>query len=158
MYESFNFEFNARPGRGITLFGGLAVERQLDVTCTAPDDPNTLRFCDDRENGVPYRKSFKLAGSLPLPWGITLSGVFQSNQGIAPRSRDGMVGRRAAARRYPATCPAPCPAGQIILPTAIFGQPSMTVNLVDGDTVYTRAHQSARSARRQDVPRSAASA
>ena len=26
---------------------------------------------------------------------------------------------------------------QIILPTAIFGQTSMTVNLVDGDTVYT---------------------
>ncbi len=82
-YESFNFEFNARPGRGINLFGGLAVERQLDVACTAPDDPNTLRFCDDFQNGVPYRKSFKLSGSLPLPWDFTLSGVFQSNHGTA---------------------------------------------------------------------------
>ena len=64
MYESFNVEFTARPGRGTTLFGGFAIERQLDVACTAPDDPNYVAgFCDDRENGVPYRKGFKLAGS-----------------------------------------------------------------------------------------------
>ena len=31
--------------------------------------------------------------------------------------------------RYPANCPAPCPAGQIIMPTAIFGQTSLTDNL-----------------------------
>ena len=132
-YESFNIEFNSRPGRGIFLFGGLAVERQLDISCTAPDDPNTLRFCNDHENGVPYRKSFKLSGSVPLPWGINASAVFQSNHGTASS-------RTLAATRgtttYPATCPAPCPANQVILPSNIFGQ-SLTVNLVDGDTVYT---------------------
>ena len=133
-YESFNFEFNARPGRGINLFGGLAVERQLDVACTAPDDPNTLRFCDDFQNGVPYRKSFKLSGSLPLPWDFTLSGVFQSNHGTA--SSRTLVATRGSTT-YPATCPAPCPAGQVILPATMFGQTSLTVNLVDGDTVYT---------------------
>jgi hypothetical protein len=26
------------------VFGGVSIERQLDVTCTAPDDPNTLRL------------------------------------------------------------------------------------------------------------------
>lgn len=134
MYESFNFEFNARPGRGATLFGGLAVERQLDIACTSPDDPNTLRFCNDHENGVPYRKSFKLAASLPLPWGITFSGVFQSNHGTAS-SRT--VAATRGITRYPTNCPAPCPAGQIILPSTVFGQSSLTVNLVDGDTVYT---------------------
>jgi hypothetical protein len=133
-YESFNLEFSARPGRGATLFGGIAIERQLDVTCTAPDDPNTLRFCDDREDGVPYRKGLKLAGSIPLPWGITLSGVFQSNNGTA--SSRTLAATRGSTR-YPATCPAPCPAGQVILPTAIFGQSSMTINLVSPDTVYT---------------------
>jgi hypothetical protein len=124
-YESFNFEFNARPGRGINLFGGLAVERQLDVACTAPDDPNTLRFCDDFQNGVPYRKSFKLSGSLPLPWDFTLSASSRT-----------MVATRGSTT-YPANCPAPCPAGQVILPATVFGQTSLTVNLVDGDTVYT---------------------
>jgi hypothetical protein len=133
-YESFNFEFSARPGRGATLFGGIAIERQQDVACTAPDDPNTLRFCDDRENGVPFRKGLKLAGSFPLPWGITVSGVLQSNQGTA--SSRTVVATRGGTT-YPSTCPAPCPAGQVILPTAVFGQSSLTVNLVDGDTVYT---------------------
>jgi hypothetical protein len=153
MYQAFNLEFTARPGRGATLFGGMSFERQLDVTCSQPDDPNVpaalgtiaggvanAAFCDDRENGIPYRRGFKLAGSLPLPWGITLSGVFQSNHGIAARNNatGGMV--MAVTRgttRYPTTCPSPCPAGDIIMPTAIFGQPSMNVNLVDGDTVYS---------------------
>ena len=27
--------------------------------------------------------------------------------------------------RYPANCPAPCPAGQIIMPTGVFGQGSL---------------------------------
>jgi hypothetical protein len=134
IYESFNFEFTARPGRGITLFGGLAVERQLDVTCTAPDDPNTLRFCDDRENGIPYRKNFKMSGTVPIIWGINASAVFQSNNGVA--SSRTMVPTRGSTR-YPATCPAPCPAGEIIMPSALFGQTTLTVNLVDGDTVYT---------------------
>jgi hypothetical protein len=134
MYESFNFEFNARPGRGITLFGGLAVERQLDIACTAPDDPNTLRFCNDHENGVPFRKGFKLSGTVPLPWGINASVVFQSNHGTS--SSRTLVATRGVTR-YPTNCPAPCPAGQIILPSNLFGQTSLTVNLVDGDTVYT---------------------
>jgi Carboxypeptidase regulatory-like domain len=134
IYEAFNFEFNARPGRGITLFGGLSVERQLDVACTAPDDPNTLRFCDDRENGVPYRKSFKMSGTVPIIWGINASAVFQSNHGLA--SSRTMVPTRGTTR-YPTNCPAPCPAGEIIMPSTLFGQTTLTVNLVDGDTVYT---------------------
>jgi hypothetical protein len=134
MYESFNFEFNARPGRGFLVFGGLAVERQLDVACTAPDDPNALRFCNDHENNVPYRKSFKLSGTLPLMWGVNVSAVFQSNHGTA--SSRTLVATRGVTR-YPANCPAPCPAGQIIMPTNVFGQTSLTVALVDGDTVYT---------------------
>ena len=134
VYESFNFDFNARPGRGITLFGGLAIERQLDVACTAPDDPNTLRFCDDNENGIPYRKSFKLSGTVPLFWGINASAVFQSNHGTS--SSRTMVPTRGTTR-YPTNCPAPCPAGEIIMPATLFGQTSLTVNLVDGDTVYT---------------------
>jgi hypothetical protein len=133
-YESFNFEFSMRPGRGISMFGGLAVERQRDLACTAPDDPNSFRFCNDFENGIPYRKSLKLAGSVPLPWGITVSGVFQSNHGTA--SSRVMTATRGTTV-YPASCPAPCPAGQAILPTALFGQSSMTIALVDGDTVYT---------------------
>jgi len=133
-YESFNFEFKARPGWGTSVFGGFSVERQLDVTCTAPDDPNTLRFCDDHETGIPYRKNFVVSGFVPLPWQIIVSAAFQSKHGQTS-TRTMAVTR--GSNTYPATCPAPCPAGQVIMPTALFGQPSMTVNLVDGDTVYT---------------------
>jgi len=138
-YEAFSFEFRARPG-GANVFGGLSVERQLEVQCTAPDDPNSLRFCDDRQNGVPFRKNFKLAGSLPLPWDITFSAVLQSNEGIASRNNatGGMyMGIVRGSSRYPASCPAPCPAGQVIMPTAVFGQPSMNVQLVDGSTLFS---------------------
>ena len=153
MYQAFNVEFTARPGRGTSLFGGFALERQLEVSCSQPDDPNrpanlatvaggvaNAAFCDDHQNNVPYRKGFKLAGSLPLPWGITVSGVFQSNQGIT--ARNSAIGGTIMAvtrgtTRYPANCPSPCPAGEIIMPTAIFGQPSMNVNLEDGDTVFS---------------------
>jgi hypothetical protein len=138
-YEAFNFEFRARPGRA-NVFGGLSVERQLDVNCTAPDDPNSLRFCDDTQNGVPYRKNFKLAGSLPLPWDINFSAVLQSNEGIASRNNasGGMyMGLVRGSTRYPADCPSPCPASQIIMPTTSFGQTSMNVQLVDGDTLFS---------------------
>lgn len=133
-YEAFNYEFRARPGRGINVFGGVSIERQLDIACTSPDDPNSLRFCNDHESDVPYRKTLKLAGALPLKWGIIVSAVLQSNHGVT--SSRTMAPTRGTTR-YPTTCPAPCPAGEIILPTALFGQSSMTINLLDADTVYT---------------------
>jgi hypothetical protein len=126
-------EFRARPGRGAQVFGGLAFERQQEVTCTAPDNPNTLRFCDDRENGLPFRRQFKLAGTYPVAYGITLSGSFQSVQGST--SSQTMVITRGTTR-YPANCPAPCPANAVILP-ATFQPATFTLNLVDQDTVYT---------------------
>src|SRR5262249_39912739 len=79
-YNAYNFEFRPRPGRGASLFGGVAIERQLDVNCTSPDNPNSLRFCDDTQNNIPFSRSLKLAGSYPLKWGIQLSAALQSNQ------------------------------------------------------------------------------
>jgi hypothetical protein len=139
IYNAYSFEFKARPGRGAQLFGGLSVERQLDANCTAPDNPNSFRFCDDRENGVPFRKNFKVAGSLPLRWGVTMSMALQSNEGIP--SRNNAVGAMymgitRGSTRYPANCPAPCPAGQVILP-ASFNPATLNVQLVDADTIFS---------------------
>ena len=50
----------------------------------------------------------------------------QSNAG--PISSRVMTVTRGSTR-YPANCPSPCPAGQVIMPTAVFGQPSLTYNL-----------------------------
>jgi hypothetical protein len=126
IYNAYNFEFRARPGRGAQIFGGLAVERQLDVNCTAPDNPNSLRFCNDKENDIPFNKNLRLAGSYPLPYGVTFSASLQSN--ASPNSSRSMVFTRGGTR-YPASCPAPCPAGQIIGPTSVMGQSSLTIAL-----------------------------
>jgi hypothetical protein len=39
-----------------------------------------------------------------------------------------MVATRGTSR-YPANCPAPCPAGQVIMPTNVFNQATLTYNL-----------------------------
>jgi hypothetical protein len=133
IYNAYSMEFRARPGRGASLFGGFTFERQLDVNCTSPDNPNGLRFCDDRENGIPFRRQFKLAGSYPLPYGVTISASYQNVQG-STSAMNMAITRNST--RYPTNCPAPCPAGAIILPAA-FQPATLTVQLVDQDTVYT---------------------
>ena len=68
IYDAYNVEFRLRAGRGSQIFGGFAIERQLTVDCTtAQDDPNQYRFCDDRENDIPFKTQFKIAGNYPLP-------------------------------------------------------------------------------------------
>jgi hypothetical protein len=142
-YQAFNFEFKARPGRGAQVFGGVSVERQRERFCTAPDDPNFLsttagvyntdRFCDETQLDVPYRKSFKLSGSLPLMWGVTVSSAFQSN---VPTTASRRMTATRGTTRYPANCPSPCPAGEVILPTTVFAQPALTFNLASESSVF----------------------
>ena len=137
-YNGGDITFNARIPGGGTLFGGFTAERTLRVTCDEPDDPNFLRFCDDRDNGIPFLKQFKFAGTYPIKWGIQASASFQS---IAGRSLGGYSGTAAADRNriagpgygdvgspigtrwlinrgavYPANCQAPCTPGAVIVP------------------------------------------
>jgi hypothetical protein len=134
VYNAYNLEFRGRPGRGANLFGGFSFERQLSVNCTTPDNPNSLRFCDETQLDIPYNRNFKMAGSYPLPLGVTFSGAFQSQIGIASSRNLGSITRNVD--RYPATCPSPCPAGAVILP-ATFNPATLTVALVPGGTVFT---------------------
>jgi hypothetical protein len=48
---------------------------------------------------------------------------FQSNA-IPSSSR--LMSATRGTTRYPANCPSPCPAGEIIMPTAVFGQATMS--------------------------------
>ncbi len=137
-YEAFNFEGQWRiPGGGL-VFGGVSIERERFKACTAPDDPNYLStstnpalyngvgLCNDFEQDIPFRHSWKLSGTREIAYGINFSVVFQNNR--SPTSSRVMTVTRGVTR-YPATCPSPCPAGQIIMPTGVFGQPSLTYNL-----------------------------
>jgi hypothetical protein len=132
VYNAINLEFRARPGAGAQVFGGFSFERQLDVNCTAPDNPNSLRFCDETALDIPFRKTLKLAGSYPLPYGVTFSAVLQSNMPAPATSAatSSNMTFTTGTTRYPTNCPAPCPAGQVIVPRAVANQTSLTVALV----------------------------
>jgi hypothetical protein len=144
IYNGGDITFNARIPGGGTLFGGFTMERTLRVTCDEPDDPNFLRFCDDRDNGIPFLKQFKFAGTYPIKWGIQASMSFQS---IAGRSLGGYSGTAVADRnriagpgygdvgspigtrwlvtpttRYAVGCTGPCRPGELVIPGMTEGQ------------------------------------
>jgi hypothetical protein len=87
---------------------------------------NGVGLCDEFQLDIPYRPSWKLFATREIGFGVNVSMAFQSNYG--PSSSRVMAVTRGSSR-YPANCPAPCPAGQVIMPSAVFGQPSMTYNL-----------------------------
>jgi len=146
-YDSYGMQFTARLPHGATLFGGFGLDRLLRNTCDEPDDPNQLRFCDDanldahlppgeapKGYTIPFQAQGKLSGSVTLPRGIQLSGTFQSNPGYAYRSltttriTGGTSWLLSRTTRYPASCPAPCPAGALVLPT-LNGTPDNAANM-----------------------------
>ena len=59
----------------------MTAGKQTTVYCEV-DDPNSLRFCDQRDLDMPYLTQFKLAGTYPLPWGIAVSGSWQGLPGV----------------------------------------------------------------------------
>jgi hypothetical protein len=79
-YNGFDVGFTARIGGG-NLYGGSSIGRQVTVMCEV-DDPNSLRYCDQRELGIPYLAQFKLAGMYPLMFGVQVSGSWQGYPGV----------------------------------------------------------------------------
>ena len=141
VYNGFDLTVNTRFPGGAMLFGGFVTERNLRNICDEPDDPNMLLFCDDSENDIPYRPTFKLSGTYPLPWGISVSGTWQDLAG-RPLGLTTTTGNKISGPgygdtgspvgtnwqitrtiRYPADCPSPCPAGQLVFPA---GTPQLT--------------------------------
>jgi hypothetical protein len=80
-YNGFEYNFNMRLRRGITLFGGGMSERMVANVCDELSDPNRLLYCDQSKSDLPFRTQFKIAGSVPLPYGITFAMSFQSLPG-----------------------------------------------------------------------------
>ena len=58
------------------MFGGVTTGKLAEVTCDV-DDPNALRFCDQRPT-KPYLTQMKLAWSYPVPFGLNFAGTVQS--------------------------------------------------------------------------------
>jgi hypothetical protein len=135
VYNGFELGFNARLPRGARVFGGFNLERTISNTCSAGTDPNFTVFCDQSENGLPWLRQFKLAGTYPLPWwGVTVSaalqslngyvigteaipyGVFTFGTGFATPMGQGTFWQITRTTRYAANCQAPCRPGELVIP------------------------------------------
>jgi Carboxypeptidase regulatory-like domain len=81
VYTGFEVSTSARLPRRANVFAGWSADRTIDVNCNNPDDPNTLRFCDQSVLGVPFRHEFKLSGNVPLWYGFEVSGSLISYAG-----------------------------------------------------------------------------
>jgi hypothetical protein len=79
MYRGVDVGFNWR-WRSASVFGGTSTGHLLATNCEV-DNPNSLRFCDESQYEVPLLTSFKLSGTVPLPYAFQVSGVFKSQPG-----------------------------------------------------------------------------
>lgn len=118
IYTGFEFGTTTRLPRGGFLFLGYTLERQSDQRCDANigtaiqgnaitnaslNDPNSYRFCDQR-GLIPFRSDFKLAGAIPVAWGVDFSWSVNSSPN-AERYTNWDITRTS---RYPSDCDS-CP-------------------------------------------------
>ncbi|MFN7918048.1 MAG: carboxypeptidase regulatory-like domain-containing protein [Vicinamibacterales bacterium] len=159
-YNGFEYNFTARLGRGISLFGGGMSERMLANVCDEISDPNRLLYCDQSKSGLPFRTQFKVAGSVPLAYGINVGISFQSLPGYVngttaqyaltgvsgpsgittnnPPNGAGTVWQITRNTTYSSTMPCvaqgKCTAGQLV--NSGISEPSLSVPIVAPMTEY----------------------
>jgi Carboxypeptidase regulatory-like domain len=155
-YDGYEVSFNARLPRGATLFGGTTLERMMWTLCNEESNPNNLLYCDSRDSNIPFRTQLKLSGSYPLPYGIQISGSFQSIPGylltatgfspayVIPSPTNlpsvnapagaGTVWLINRSTRYAADCKGPCMPGALVIPNMTAAQ--LAVPLVPPGTEY----------------------
>ncbi len=79
-YNGFEVSFALRLPKGGNMFGGWSADKMITIAC-AGYDPNTFRYCDQSQLGIPFRHDFKFAGSYPLPLGVQIGASLQSYAG-----------------------------------------------------------------------------
>jgi hypothetical protein len=67
--------------RDATMLGGWSAGKSVKVACANLSDPNTFRDCDQSKLDIPFRHTFKLSGSTPLPWKFRAGATFLSAAG-----------------------------------------------------------------------------
>jgi hypothetical protein len=80
-YTGLELSFTARLPKGGNMFGGWSADKLITVAC-ANNDPNTFRYCDQSQYGIPFRHDFKFAGSYPLPFDMQVGAALQSYAGL----------------------------------------------------------------------------
>jgi len=143
VYNGFEWGVDVRIPRGGRVFANMGTQRIIQNDCDQDDDPNLRRFCDRGNlpapyHAVPFLSDFKLAGSLPVPLGFQVSGVFisrgdpgkfQNNgYGLAPTYLITRTTRYTAAQ----CAGQPCTAGALVVPGMVLS--SVTLPLAPSHT------------------------
>jgi hypothetical protein len=56
-------------------------ERTIAQVCDEKSNPNLLLYCDQTKSGIPFRTQFKIAGTMPIAYGIQVGVSLQSLPG-----------------------------------------------------------------------------
>jgi hypothetical protein len=121
--NALEFGFGARMAKGMVLFGGLSMDRTIQVLCDDPSNPNNLLYCDQSRSNIPWLVNMKLSGSVPLRYGVVLGASFQSYKyligGATISNATASYGTQwliTPTTRYAANCTGPCTPGAIVDP------------------------------------------
>jgi len=80
-FNGYEYNFTARLPHGASLFGGGMSEKTIAQVCDEKSNPNLLLYCDQTKSGIPFRTQFKIAGSVPVVYGIQFGFSFQTLPG-----------------------------------------------------------------------------
>ncbi len=95
---------------GTNPINGLAIISSNSITNNTLNNPNSLRYCDER-GLIPFQNEFKVVGSLPLWKGFEASLVWQND----PEFKKYVNWDINARSTYPVDCKG-CPAGTVVAP------------------------------------------
>jgi hypothetical protein len=152
VYNGFEWGVDLRIPGGGRLFANMGTQRIIANDCDQRDDPNLLRFCD-RANipapykAVPFLSDFKLAGSLPLPLGFSVSGVFISkgDKGKFQNNGYGLAPTYLISRTTTYTAAQcagrPCTAGALVIPGMVLGSVTIPLAPSGTDIILPRLNQ-----------------
>ena len=139
--NAIELAFNARLPHGASLFGGTATDRTTAIQCDGFTNPNQLLYCDQSQNGIPWNTQFKLAGSIPLAYGLSLGASYTtykytySNTISGTTSIGGTVWLITPTTRYAANCQGACTPGALVDPGMTVA--SLSVPLVPTQTEFS---------------------
>ena len=121
VYNGVDFTVNARFANGALIQGGYNLGETVNDECFVVNTPQELYQCRV-VTPIAGNQQVKFSGSYPLPYGVTLSGVFQNIPGVAvlANARFSNADIAPSLGRNLSGCPAPtgaCPAGvSVVLP------------------------------------------
>ncbi|MBV8845528.1 MAG: TonB-dependent receptor [Bryobacterales bacterium] len=171
VYTGYETSVQARLRRGMFIFAGWTIDRDMDRSCAMSagtvttitgnrlNDPNSLRFCDmfgslyqnlGAVPGPPWHNEIKLQGAVPIHWGLIFSASFYSSRYSETLATGGVANNGYLTRTwtvtansvYPANCVGCTPGTRVFPAGFVLGQASEAINLVaPGQVLAPRLNQ-----------------